>query len=254
MSMTPEQKKAASERMKAYHEAKKTKVEQEEGGAHPEPKDQEALHQELADLKKIVEEMKQAQYTPKPDQATPQMNQSGKLVGVFEKYVVDPAYYPDPRERLRKEAKLQPFAFDFNYELGWDVSTSNYETKDGINTKEPKFTLELNRIMMDEDTGEATNKRYTVCRAIFHEDPQAAIVVARDNGIDVDETNERDFLNEMRYLQMRDWLLEAFYPPKSTQEKVNKVETVIGNTLVEVFEINSESSESIPFDKLNKKF
>ena len=242
--------KAWAESMKAKREAKK-KVEPQEVGAQPETHDKEdILSQELADLKKQLEELKASQFKP---QQTPQVNQQGSLVGTFEKYVVDPANYPDPRERLRKEPKLQPFAFDFNYELGWDISTSNYQTQDGISTKEPKFTLELNRIIKDEETGENTNKRYTVCRAIFHEDPQAAIVVARENNYPVDETNQKSFLDEMRYVLMRDWLLEAFYPPKSTQEKMNKTETVIGNTLVEVFEINSEQSETMPFSQIHKK-
>ncbi len=136
-----------------------------------------------------------------------------------------------------------------NYELNWNTSVSQYKTADGINTKEPKFTIELNRIIIDEDTGESTNGRYTICRGIFHEDPDAALVVARDNGYTVEEWAEAEFLNEMRYLRIRDWLLEAFYPPKPSQEKKNKKEMVIGGKLVEYFEISSESTESVPFSQ-----
>ena len=105
---------------------------------------------------------------------------------------------------------------------------------------------------MDEDTGEPTNKRYMVRQAILHEDPQAAITVAREQGLEVDEENQKSFLDEMRYIRMRDWLLEAFYPPKPAQEKKNKSQTVVGNVLVDMWEINSEDPSSISFGELNK--
>jgi hypothetical protein len=140
-----------------------------------------------------------------------------------------------------------------NYELEWSVTTSSYKTIDGVNTREPKFTLQLNRIVMDEDSGEPTNQRWKVCQAIFHEDPDAAIVVAREQGVNIEDYEERAFLDEMRYLRMRDWLLEAFYPPKPAQEKKNKKEVVINGKLVEMWEINSETTEAIPFKDLNAK-
>jgi len=174
---------------------------------------------------------------------------NGRLVGTFTKYNTDPNYYPDPCERLAAEPRLQRFAFPMNYELKFTTSTSSYETKDGISTVEPKFELELVRIMLNEETGEATNKRYVICKAIFHEDPQSAIVVARQNGIDINKFNEKDFLDEMRYLQMRDWVLECFYPPK-TQEKEKRKEMVIDGKIVQYFEINSETPEAMKFGDL----
>jgi hypothetical protein len=185
------------------------------------------------------------------------MNQGGAqatnrgLVGTHEKYSTNLDIYPDPRKRLTHEDKLARFAFPMNYELEWETGITSYETIDGIRQKEPKFTLKLNRIILDEDTGEDTNRRYTICQAIFFEDPEAAIQVALEKGLEVDESNEKVFLDEMRYLRMRDWLFEAFYPPKP-QQKINKHETVIDNRIVEVFEINSENSEKLPFDSLKK--
>ena len=128
MSMSDEQKKAASERMKAYHEAKK----QPKPEVAQQPQDaekQDILSQELADLKKQIEELKAEKFQPKPQEKA-ELNQGGKLVGTFEKFIVDPAYYPDPRERLSKEPRLAQFAFPLNYELVWDISTSNYQTQD----------------------------------------------------------------------------------------------------------------------------
>lgn len=117
---------------------------------------------------------------------------------------------------------------------------------------EPRFTLDLNRIVYDEETYEPTNKRYTVCRMVFFEDPQTAMIIARENGIQIDAQDEASFLDEMRFLRMRDWLLEAFYPPKPAPNR-NKREQVIGNQMVEVWEISSETSAKIPFDQLNSK-
>lgn len=215
---------------------------------------------ELDELKAQIAEFKQNQAllmqliaNKNPNSAgNPSFNREGGLVGSVEKYIVDPKNYPDPSQRLLDEQRLQRFAVKDNYELNYEVSTTSYQTKDGINMKEPRFKLELIRIIYDEDTGERTTGRYVVCRAFFHEDPQAAIVVARDNGIEVDESNEKAFLDEMRYYRMRDWLMEAFYPPK-VQVTKNKREMVVGNKLVEYFEVNSEDSETIPFGQLKNK-
>lgn len=190
---------------------------------------------------------------PSPSQSYgPQVNQRGSLIGTFEKYLVDPDNYTNPAPRLLKEPKLSHLAFELNYDFEWEVKVTSYQTQDGINTKEPQFNLNLLGIIRDEDTGEATNQRYIYRKLIFHEDPQAALVVARDHGIDVASLDQVQFLNEMRYLRCRDWLLDIFFPGKA-QSKTNKREVVIGNQLVEVFEINSEKSESVPFHELTNK-
>ena len=104
---------------------------------------------------------------------------------------------------------------------------------------------------MDEETYEPTNMRYMLYQMIFHEDPQAAIATANEHGLKIDEKNEKQFLDEMRYLRMRDWLfgLEPFYPQKA-QTKKNKRQEVIGNRLVEVYEVSGENPQSIPFSEL----
>jgi hypothetical protein len=137
--------------------------------------------------------------------------------------------------------------------LEWKVGVSAYKTLDGVHTKEPKFEIQLNRVVMDEETGEPTTGRFVISKAIFHEDPDAAMIVARENGVEVDESDEKAFLDEMRYLRIRDWLLECFYTPLITGKKSNKKEMVVGGKLVEYFEINSEDSSSIPFGQLQNK-
>ncbi len=248
---TPEERKAFGDKMRAKRAEKLAEPSQPPVA---EPTAPAMNNEDIQSLLRRIEELESQRFLQQVPQAqTPQFNHAGRLVGTVERYIVDPKHYPDPCVRLADEKRLQRFAFKDNYELGFSVSTTSYQTQDGINTREPKFTLELNRIVFDEDTGEPTVGRYTICNAIFHEDPQAAIVVARDNGVEVDETNEKAFLDEMRYLRMRDWLLEAFYPPKPSQPKKNKRDMVIGGKMVQYFEINSETSETIPFNELKTK-
>lgn len=207
---------------------------------------------DIAELIKQVKELK-AQNFAQP-QNTLQSN-NGRLIGTVTKYIVDPSHYPSPIDRLKNEPKLARFAFPLNYDLVFDVAVSSYETKDGINTREPRFTLQLVKIMLDEETGDPTNKRYMLYQMIFHEDPQAALILAQENGLDVNEGNEKQFLDEMRYLRMRDWLfqLTPFYPLPATSKK-NRKEEVIGNRVVEVYEVSGESAQPIPMNELNKKF
>lgn len=193
---------------------------------------------DIGDLMRQVQELKAYMFDnmgrPAVEQAKSSV-QNGKLTGTVDRYSMDFDRYPDPRSRLTKEPKLARFAFTMNYELDWEIGESAYETIDHIRQREPKFTLTLIKIMIDEDTGEPTNGRYDICRLIMHEDPVAALIVARDNGLEVDEMDETTFLNEMRYIRMRDWLVDAFYPPKVQPQK-QKTDRVINGKLVQYWE------------------
>lgn len=179
------------------------------------------------------------------------MNRNGELIGEFEKYILDKANYPDPTPRLMQEPRLKPLAFDYNYELDYEVGQSKYQTQSGKHIIEPKFHVTLHRIVLD-DQGKQTGKRYIARKLIFHEDPDAAMVIARDNGIEVDKTNEREFLNEMRYLRVRDWLFDIFWQ-KPADEKAQVKEQVIGGQLVQVWEKSSVDPSDIQFDQLRTK-
>lgn len=264
MPLSEEQKKAQSERMKAYNAAKKEEIlknggipEEKPSNLNPfkgEPPVEMPMPNETEDLRNQINELKATMFDllSKQNQTSSVNTRTGMLVGTTEKYLVDPANYPDPCERLSNEPRLERFAFKINYELKFEVGVTSYETIDHIRMREPKFMLELHRVVMDEETGQPTKGRYVVCRSIFHEDPEAAILIARENGLTVDEINQKVFLDEMRYLRMRDWLLQAFYPAKLTSQP-RKKEVVIGNKLVEFFETSGENPQSIPFDKINKK-
>lgn len=211
---------------------------------------------EYLDLQRQILEMKQMLLSGVQFPATPNQVgvQGGKLIGSLEKYPLAPTDYPNPIERLFKEARLARFALQENYDLMWKISTVEYTTIDNVRVKEPRFTLELGRKLYDEETGEplydedGNQRGYIISRFIMHEDPDAALVIARDEGIDVDETNEKAFLDEMRYLRCRDWLLECFFP--TPIKKMAKKTMVVGGTEVETYTITSTKSEKIPFDKI----
>lgn len=260
---TDEERKAFGEKMRAAKRAKHvTEVPVEEideifSEPVEDPEDHYAEEQGLDELKRQMKEIQETNALLKAallgggQKQGLNLGKDNKLTGEVEKYLLDPNNYPDPTLRLRKEPRLQPLAFDYNYELDYSVATSSYETKTGINMIEPKFHVTLNRIVLD-DQGEQTDKRYIARKLIFHEDPQAALVIARDNGIEVDRTDEARFLNEMRYLRVRDWLFDIFWPkPAQAQQGIR--EEVIGGTLVQVFTKNSEDASSIDFDKITRK-
>jgi hypothetical protein len=175
------------------------------------------------------------------------------VIGEVDKYLIDESNYPNPTERLASEPKLvQAVNFPFNYELNYKFDTSSYQTKAGVNMREPRFMVQLNRIVVD-DQGNQTDKRYVVKRLIFHEDPQAALSVARENSITVDKTDEKHFLDEMRYLRVRDWLFDIFWPKQATVRE-GIAEEVIGGTLVQVFTKTATEESEIPFEQLKTKY
>lgn len=216
----------------------------------PETEPEEVAPEEsVADLKRQIEELKNFVFNQQaPQSQGPQVNQRGKLIGQFEKYNVDPSAYPDPSERLSKEPSLAPFAFDVNYELSYEVAVSSYETKEGVNMKEPRFHIELRRIKLNDD-GTPSNDRYIIRKMVWHEDPQAAIIVARENDLPIDESNEAQFLEEMRYLRVRDWLLGIFYPKPAQKAKQTR-DVVVDGQAVQMITINSETPQGIPFSEL----
>ncbi len=269
---TPAEKKAWGEKMRLAKEAKaQERLAKADdtilGDAHTVPEATPSVPEmttpsepSVADLMKRILELEQRQFF-QASQSAPGLQQQGAqvsargLVGTVTKYSVNPKDYPDPRDQLFEEPKLRLKGFNRDWwDLEFTITPVNYDTKDGIHMSEPKFQIRLIRIVEDPDTGEPSNKRYVLWKGSFFEDEGAAIAVAAQHGIQIPPELEASFLNEMRYLRMRDWLMEAFYPPKPTQDKANKVETVIANRLVEVYEINSVNSETIPFEKLSKKF
>lgn len=231
---------------------------------HPEPDTPQEqstidLQRQLEEMKQNMDLMRQALLNQNQGQGL-QVNREGRMIGEFEKYVVDPANYPDPTPRLSKESRLAPLAFEHNYELTYQVDVSSYETKQGQHIREPKFNVTLLRVVLDDQgnrvqvtdpkTGKQQDKFYIARKLVFHEDPQAAMTIARENGVEIgDGRDEKLFLNEMRYLRVRDWLFDIFWP-RQVQDMQQITEEAIGGQIVQVYTRNSEETGSIPFDQL----
>lgn len=190
------------------------------------------------------------------------VGQGNKLVGEVDKYLVDSDNYPDPTPRLAAEPRLLQIAFEHNYELDYEFKVRAYETKTGLNMREPEFTITLNKIVLDDQGNRVMmlnpknqkmeEKRYRAKRLMFHEDPQAALVIARENNLDVDKSDEKTFLNEMRYYRVRDWLFGVFWPQPITSGPEIR-EEAIGGTLVQVFTKSSVEPSAVDFDQLQSK-
>jgi len=254
---TDEERKAFAEKMKEAREKNQVNKSSPNEKEVTEERVEIQSDESTDDLKRQVEEMKRNMEQMQAlllntQKETPPMNRSGDMIGEWVKYLVDPALYPDPTPRLRKEPRLQPLAFDYNYEISYNVGISSYETKSGRFVKEPKFEMQLERIVLD-DQGNQTDKRWIVKKLIFHEDPSAAMVIARENGLEVDKSDEKRFLNEMRYYRVRDWLFDIFWA-KGIDAQNNPVkEEVIGGSVVQVYTKSSVESSGIPFDQLTTK-
>lgn len=236
---TPEERQAFADKMKAARAsaraAKKPVKKAKEAKVDP----PQVANDDVASLLKRIQELEQQRFfSPQPQQA----------VRAITKYSIETHDYPNPSERLSEEPKLQEHAFKQNYVLKWKVGKVQY-SHDGVSYTEPKFVLEVWRWKRDPETNELTNKQYRIHKGTFFEDPDAAIQMATELGLEIDETLQKPFLDEMRYLRMRDWVMEIFYPPKA-QPATHTREEVIGNRLVPVLEINSRESVAIPFDKL----
>lgn len=179
---------------------------------------------------------------------------NGKLTGTLDRYSVKKSDYEDFTVRLSEEPALKRFGFKENFELTWKWEVVRYQTIDKFWMQEPKITIDLNRRIYDEETGALTTGRYKEFRIVIHEDPDAALQIARMNGVSVpeDPAHEAQFLNEMRYLQVRDWLIECFMPKRPTNQN-NRREMVVNGKLVEYFETNSEGTAKLQFDQLSTK-
>jgi hypothetical protein len=223
---TPEERKAFAEKMKAARAKKTPEIKQSE-------KEAAVSNETVEALLKRIEELEKGSFF----QRTPE------AVKAITKFSINQSDYPDPRTRLADEPRLAQHAFKQNFALEWAVGRAQYQ-KDGINYTEPKFEIELWRWLTDGATGELTNKKYRIQKAVFFEDPDAAVQCAQDKGLPVDASNEQAFLNEMRYLRIRDWLFEVFWPAPMKSNDSNR-EEIVGNRLVPVVEVSSYQEQDV---------
>lgn len=241
-NMTEEERKAFGEKMKLAREAKK------EVSTQPTQELKEesitVTKSELTDLLKTVAELKSQ--LAQPNQFRPleqaQIGSRG-IQGVQEKYSTEKGRYTDPSERLSQEPRLRQFAFPVNYELNFKQFESRYQDVNGVWNKEPRFEIELWQIMFDED-GNDSMRRALQRRLIMHEDTDAAVEIAEQEGITIESEDKTAFLDEMRYLRAKAWLMDIFYPAKPQVTRGQKMEN-IGGRVIPVFEVTSTKAEGI---------
>lgn len=265
--LTEEQKEQLRERMAKARAAKVKKQEQAANEVDEISENIEAASVEptppantgelgVEQLTKMVLELQNAlikqQNTGGGNQSSAQVA-NGRIVGISDKYPTGKDNYEDPRERLYKEPRLKRIAFQENYELEYEVTTVTYETKSGVTERQPKFTVELNQIILDDD-GEPTNRRIGRARMIFFEDPDTAMKIAADNNLEVDETNQMKFLNDMRYLRVRDWVFECFWPNKVQKKVEGEKEIVVNGQIVRTWEVSAPEGEQVNIDYSNSRF
>lgn len=147
----------------------------------------------------------------------------GKPQGVIQRYSIDPSYYKNPLDRLYDLAELVRFSLKDNYELTWNVEQVVYETKYGTSMADPKFTIVLKRKVYD-NSGELTTKRILVQTGVFFEDPIASIAEAVKLGLSIDNANSSEFLEQMRFLRYKQWLVDIFNPqlPSTTNKRITE--------------------------------
>lgn len=151
--------------------------------------------------------------------------------GVVFRYPVESSHYPDPTNRLYDDPQLRRFAMRENFYFKWEVTGETYE-KNGVTYTEPRFTVELWRLMFDPETGEPTGRMFLISRQIQHEDEFIARLAADKLGIKFETVPE--LLDEMRYQRIRQWLLGVFKPNRINTHRNRVSQMVVGGKVVEV--------------------
>lgn len=160
------------------------------------------------------------------------------IQGITYRYDIDKGHYPDPTERLLSEPSLARFAMKENFRFRWSVDGEQFE-KHGMTFAEPRFTLELFRLLFDEE-GQPTGRMALVARAMQHEDDFVVRMAASNLGLlDKFEDSEEGFRmlrDEIRYWRLQQWLLNIFTPAKiKTFRRAPKTEVIAGKA-VEVYD------------------
>lgn len=163
---------------------------------------------------------------------------SNGIQGITYRYDIEKSHYPDPTERLLNEPSLARFAMKENFRFRWSVDGEQFE-KHGMTFAEPRFTLELFRLLFDEE-GAPTGRMALVARAMQHEDDFVVRMAASNLGLldKYPDTEEgfRELRDEVRYYRLQQWLLGIFTPAKiKTFRKAPKTEVIAGK-VVEVYD------------------
>lgn len=226
---TEEERKAFGEKMKAGRAAKANSPTEQ---TTSEPKTVEISEDKLNYILEELGRLKANNQNQPLQQAT--LGAKG-VVGTTEKYSTSKNLYEDPRERLLNEPDFQRFAIRDNYEITWEILVSRYQTAQGLWFTEPRFELELRRLDLDEEG--RTKRKFLIQKYVKHEDFDAAIDIAKALGIEIDDSMSKEFIDEMRYQDIKMWLRDVFFPPKTiTASNSGQTQAVINGTVVTVYE------------------
>lgn len=214
--LSEEQKQALRERLAKARAAKQNKHKVEPpkeplGSEEPAPITNEQLNKLLERLDNLEHNVPVT-----PVQTNQAQLANGKVIGVVQEFSVKGLDYPSPVQRLLDEPDFLQFGLKQNYELKWAVKPVNYETRDGLKHVEPRFELELNLYMRDEDNQlikneNGTYKAIAFRKGMFFEDKEAAEYAAHDMGLDF---TAPDIYDRLRYASFKQWLKGIFTPPK----------------------------------------
>ena len=172
------------------------------------------------------------QYTAQM-QGQPVIGRNG-IQGKLFKYPIEESFYPNPLDRLYELPELSRFNLKENYFFDWEVTGAEYE-KYGVTYAEPRFTIRLFRKMYDEE-GQPNGKLALINRHIQHEDELVARAAADKLGLTDTFESFQDMMNEMRFMRIRQWVLDLFKPPKVETHKNKPTTMNIDGKVVEVFD------------------
>lgn len=246
MKLTEEHKAklaAGREAAKARKAAAQTQVQTPVESQNPTSQNITATDLLLQKLMAEVEELKKTknpemtteaalQYTAQM-QGQPVIGKNG-IQGKMFRYPIEPSYYPNPIERLYDLPELSRFNLRENYFFDWEVEGIEYE-KYGVTYAEPKFTVRLFRKLYGDD-GAANGQFALINRQIQHEDEIVARAAADKLGVTDSFDNFADMMTEMRFMRIRQWVLDLFKPPQVETHKNKAIQQVIDGKVVEVFD------------------
>lgn len=179
----------------------------------------------------VIDEASQIKYAGGHVQAS--VGANGVTGQVF-KYPVEPEYYPNPKERLYDIPFLKRFNLRDNYIITWGVEGVEYE-KNGVAFAEPRFICHLYRRIYDEDNND-TGTAALVSRTFLHEDRMIALTTANKLGLTEQFADEREIMDEIRFLRVKEWLVALFTPYKFQKFAKKPRSMVIDGKQVEVFD------------------
>lgn len=253
-------RKAAGERMRAMHAAKK--AQKEAVVAAPAEEKPEVPQEEIQE---VVSQVPLPEPQPAPQAAAPavamtpeqfeallsrfaSMGQEPKKVesvGVIERFSVKAADYKSPVDEILDLPKFRRFGMRENYALDWTVTQARYETKQGQWYVEPRFELTFKRKQLDEEGNEVVrhdkfgkpfHPRIVLGRASFFIDPPADMVEAELAGLEDAGLSDEELRERMMFWRYQQWVEERLIP-KMPEKTTNALkEEVIGGKAYQIEE------------------